>query len=362
MFLLLTRILLWLAVIGGIGYLVAQIVPKPYVNYVGYSLAALLLVLTFFEPTNVATIAAWQVFSIPFKPFGLITILLLNALRGNLGSPEVRKQLTTVISLMLVFSLSYFPRVFCQAIVERDAYELQRAAINDPPGVPEAIVLLGWQTTEPNRLDSRIDQLSKNGDLVVHTANLFLQGQAPRVIISAGPRFDYVGGGKPPIEAYAISRLLQRLGVPESAIIIDNQGMDVRSSARNVAKLMDSFGLPKDIVLVSTAISAYRAMQAFYEFDMVVTPRPAAYRTNQPVQGLFPFPNSRELLPTIEGMEFTTALTDEFLSSIYYFLRGWLSPVDLSTNQLRRADHRVAPAIATVAAPADSALQASPVL
>jgi hypothetical protein len=109
-------------------------------------------------------------------------------------------------------------------------------------------------------------------------------------------------------------------------------------------------------VLVSTAISAYRAMQAFYEFDMVVTPRPAAYRTNQPVQGVFPFPNSRELLPTLEGMEFTTALTDEFLSSIYYFLRGWLSPVDLSTNQLRRADHRVAPAIATVTAPINPAL------
>ena len=348
MFLLLTRILLWLAVIGGIGYLVAQIVPKPYVTYVGYTLAALLLVLTFFEPTDGAAIAAWQMFAIPFKPFGLLTILLLNSLRGNLATPDGRKPLNIIISLMLLCSLSYFPRVFCQTIVERDAYELQRTAINDPPGIPEAIVLLGWQTTEPNRLAGRVDQLSKNGDLVMHTANLYLQGQAPRVIISAGPRFDHVGKGKPPIEAYAISRLLQRLGVPESDIIIDKQGMDVRSSARNVAKLMDSFGLPKDIVLVSTAVSAYRAMQAFYEFDMVVTPRPAGYRTDQPSAGGFPFPNGRELLPTIEGMEFTTALTDEFLSSIYYFLRGWLSPGDLKSNQLRRADRSAAPAIAMV--------------
>jgi uncharacterized SAM-binding protein YcdF (DUF218 family) len=361
MFLLLTRILLWLAVIGGIGYLVAQIVPKPYVNYVGYTLAALLLVLTFFEPTNGATIAAWQVFTLPFKPFGLLTIFLLNSLRGNLGSPEGRKQLNTIVSLMLLCSLSYFPRVFCQTIVERDAYALQRVAIDDPPGIPEAIVLLGWQTTEPSRLAGRVDQLSQNGDLVLQTANLYLQGQAPRVIISAGPRFDHVGGGKPPIEAYAISRLLQRLGVPENDIIIDKQGMDVRSSARNVAKLMESFGLPKDIVLVSTAISSYRAMQAFYEFDMVVAPRPAGYRTNQPGGGGFPFPNGRELLPTVEGMEFTTALTDEFLSSIYYFLRGWLSPGDLTTNQLRRAERSPAPSIATVSVP-DSGLRSSPTL
>jgi len=359
MFLLLTRILLWLAVIGGIGYLVAQIVPKPYVTYVGYTLAALLLVLTFFEPTDGAAIAAWQMFSIPFKPLGLLIILLLNSLRGDLGSPVGRKPLNVTISLMLLCSLSYFPRVFCQTIVERDAYELQRMAINDPPGLPQAIVLLGWQTTEPNRLAGRVDQLSKNGDLVMHTANLYLQGQAPRVIISAGPRFDYVGRGKPPIEAYAISRVLQRLGVPERDIIIDKQGMDVRSSARNVSNLMKTFGLPKDIVLVSTAISSYRAMQAFYEFDMVVAPRPAGYRTNQPGAGGFPFPTVRELLPTIEGMEFTTALTDEFLSSIYYFLRGWLSPADLTVNQLRRADRSVTPAIATASAPETTLLPGS---
>ncbi|NJN60703.1 MAG: hypothetical protein HC795_03435 [Coleofasciculaceae cyanobacterium RL_1_1] len=57
-------------------------------------------------------------------------------------------------------------------------------------------------------------------------------------------------------------------------------------------------------------------------------------------------------------MEFSTALTDEFLSSIYYFLRGWLSPADLAMNQLRRADQPIVPSIATVnAADADRSLR-----
>jgi len=338
MFLLLTRILLWAAVIVGIGYLVTKIVPKPYVTYVGYSIAALLLVFTFFEPTDGTTLAAWQFFSLPFKPVGIVTILLVNiVLRGDLKSPETRKQLTTMSIVLLLCSLSYFPRAFCQTVVERDAYALQQAAISDPPGIPQAIVLLGWQSTDPHPISDRSARLSDKGDLILHTANLYLQRQAPRVIISAGPRYDYTGPGNPPIEARSISLLLQRLGVPEGDIIIDNEGMDIRSSARNVTRLMDRFGIPKDIILVTTAISSYRALETFYEFDAVVAPRPAAYRTAQPYQGFIPLPKGRELIPTVEGLQFSTVLIDEFLNSIYYFLRGWLSPGDLLTNRLRRA-------------------------
>jgi len=335
MFLLLTRIMLWLVVLGGLGYAASQLVPKPYSNYAGYVLAGFVLMLTLFEPTSVSAVALWNVLSLPLQPLGLLCILLLQVVRGDLGSAPVRNQLVTAVTLLIVLSMSYFPRVITQKFVERDAYLLQEASIKQPSGIPEAIVLLGWQTTAPDRIEGRSAQLADNGDLVLHAANLFLQGQAPRIIISAGPRLDYTRSGAPPIEAQTIYRLLQRLGVPRDAIVVENKGIDIRSSARNVNALLEQYGIPKDIVLVSTAISSYRAMQSFYQLGINVSPRPAMFRTEQPLNQLIPMPKGREFIPTVEGLMFSTELINEFLASIYYFLRGWMTPGELLLNELR---------------------------
>ena len=257
----------------------------------------------------------------------------------SLGSPAVKKRLVTFSIFLLVTSLPYVPRIVSQTIFERDAFKYQEQGVRFPPGTPEAIVLLGWQGNDSYPTQRSDTSLAEGSDLVLHTRDLYFGGAAPRIIVSAGPRYDYTVSDIAPNEGQAINRALIDLGVSTGDIIVDKKGRGIHSSARNVAALMDRFGIEKDIILVSTALSAERALETFQEFDMTVTPSPAAYRTVQPVTGVdFLLPQVHELIPSVEGLEFSTVVIDEFFHSVYYLLRGWISPGELITNRLYRAE------------------------
>lgn len=231
-----------------------------------------------------------------------------------------------ILAALLVLILSSMPVV---ALWFADQAEREAAAAVHTTCCDEtaaAIVLLGKGTTQPHIPNRVAIQLTDTGNRLPYAAVLYRKQLAPLVIVTAGPRPElenYTG------EAKDIQTLLaSNMGVPRSSIILDENGSNIRTSAQEVRKILDSRGVERKVLLVTSAIQMRRASLAFADVGIRVIPRATDFYTFQPTSG----GKSRlridagDFLPSAEALVTTTRVFDEYLGSFYYFLRGWLAP------------------------------------
>lgn len=199
-------------------------------------------------------------------------------------------------------------------------------------------------------------QLTEKGDVLTYAAQVYQQernrGVAPLVVVSAGTRPDRItraGESRDEIsEAADARRFLQRLGVPEGDIIGDSNSPTIHDSAVNVRQLLQrrlggSTAYGNQLVLVASALEMNRAALTFlreYENNGVqlrVYPRPTNFFTLPPRESLRSRVQGRDLvernfqlsdiLPSIDALALSSRVFNEYLASIYYFLRGWIRPI-----------------------------------
>ena len=283
-----------------------------------------LLILAFFAPDTPVGAAIFGLIAFFFKPLGFsITLLVIaSALitNGGIRNPAPRM----ILAALLVLILSSMPVVaywFAEQ-AERDA--AARTVCCDETAA--AIVLLGKGTTQPH-IPNRVGiQLTDTGNRLPYAAVLYSKKVAPMVIVTAGPRRElegYVG------EAKDIETLLaNNMGVPRSSIVLDNNGSNIRTSAEEVRKILDSRGAGRKVILVTSAMQMRRASLTFAHMGMQVIPRATDFYTFQSTAG----GTSRlrldagDFLPSAEALLTTTKVFDEYFGSVYYYLRGWQAP------------------------------------
>lgn len=283
-----------------------------------------LLILAFFAPDTPVGAAIFGLVAFFFKPLGFSLTLLVIAsaliTNGGIRNPAPRM----ILAALLVLILSSMPVVaywFAEQ-AERDA--AARTVCCDETAA--AIVLLGKGTTQPH-IPNRVGiQLTDTGNRLPYAAVLYSKKVAPMVIVTAGPRRElegYVG------EAKDIETLLaNNMGVPRSSIVLDNNGSNIRTSAQEVRKILDSRGAGRKVILVTSAMQMRRASLTFAHMGMQVIPRATDFYTFQPTAG----GTSRlrldagDFLPSAEALVTTTRVFDEYFGSVYYYLRGWQAP------------------------------------
>jgi uncharacterized SAM-binding protein YcdF (DUF218 family) len=283
-----------------------------------------LLILAFFAPDTPVGAAIFGLIAFFFKPLGFsITLLVIaSALitNGGIRNPAPRM----ILAALLVLILSSMPVVaywFAEQ-AERDA--AARTVCCDETAA--AIVLLGKGTTQPHIPNRVAIQLTDTGNRLPYAAVLYRKQLAPMVIVTAGPRRElegYVG------EAKDIETLLaNNMGVPRSSIVLDNNGSNIRTSAQEVRKILDSRGAGRKVILVTSAMQMRRASLTFAHMGMQVIPRATDFYTFQSTAG----GTSRlrldagDFLPNAEALLTTTRVFDEYFGSVYYYLRGWQAP------------------------------------
>ena len=329
MFLLITRFLLWLFVIYLLWLFFKKVIPSNYYSYLGIFGLVVLAFLIFFEPTDPISLVAWNIISFALKPLGLALVLIGGAVVGKKGDVDKKgiTSITIAFWVLLISSLPLVPNSLYQRFIEEDAQTLVAQTADQGAGT---IVLLGQGTTQPQLPGRSQIQLTDAGNLVSYTADLYRQLGAPTVIVSAGRRVDLPTAAGNQVEANDIQTLLEQQGVSPGNIIIDPDGVNVRGSAVSVRNILDSTGLANRVVLVASATQIYRATQAFEDVGVEVVPRPTNFVT-------FDFPDAsflsrlqfQEFVPSLDGLERTTQIIDEYLTTMYYFLRGWLAPLEL---------------------------------
>ncbi len=353
LFSLLTRLLLWL-LIAVIAYAVLLIwIPKKYYTWLGGILIFTLIIVTFFDPTYVVIASLWKLLIFPFTPLGLASILILSGLlhfqKKEIGNPG-KQLLWSGFTILVFFSLPAIAYSLASQAEWESINVAQKRLANCQIACPvslsttiKAIVLLGQGTTETviseeapvGSPSSSYLQITERGDLIFHTAQLFqeavLQNQDPIVIVTGGQRSPLHSLPESPTlqqlsEAEEIVTILERLGVHRTNLKPALRGDNLYRSAVEVKEILEKQGLQgTPIMLVTSALQMRRAELTFRHLGIEIIPSPTNFITLHPIsfwRGL----RLQDIIPTADALALSTQVTNEHFATIYYFLRGWLSP------------------------------------
>ncbi len=341
MFVLLTRLLLWLLIIVLAFYLITRFIPEKFLKLLGLLVLATFIILAFIEPTLEEAAIAWKILSFPLSPLGLVLVLLANAINKTVFAKKSKSKdckedggekggQGVGMYLIPAFLILFFLSVPVVSYRLADRFEREAALFRlRPVEGASAIVLVGWNTTQPSVGDPGGVQLSDRGDSILFAARLYRQGAAPFVVVSAGPRSGISIGEDDEaedIEAEDIGILLNNLGVPSDRIIVEPRGVSLRTTAVQVRDILVDLNLNDRVILVAPAIYSYRAARTFAQLGISITLRPTDFISVPILEGDEFDLDISDLVPRPEALALSTEVIDEYLANIYYFLRGWMTP------------------------------------
>jgi uncharacterized SAM-binding protein YcdF (DUF218 family) len=357
MFFLLTQVLLWLLVILVVYNLLTQWIPKDSLAFLGSALLLILIVLAFFVPNDPFASSAWSILSLPIKPFGLVLVLLIMAFSNAIqkipplddkeykrreASRRTVRNLSFIALLILWLCSTPFlvDKLAQQAELEflnaeairqkicTDKCPVQLSPADETAGV---IVVLGQGTTKPRLPPRRQIQLTELGDRLLYAAEVYRDQlnlkNNPSIIVCAGYRPELeidLDNRDRTIEAYDIAKVLTKMRVPETKIIDEPRGKDIYRCAEEVRAKLTAERLGDRVLLVTSAINMYRAKMTFEHWNIKVLARPTDFYTIQPEATPKPRIKAESFVPNPEALWLCSRIWDEYLTTIYYFLRGWL--------------------------------------
>ena len=178
----------------------------------------------------------------------------------------------------------------------------------------DAIVLLGG-STRPIRRDMVYPDLTDSADRIWHAARLYHAGKAPLIIVSSG---NVSGSLKRPSRASAMRTLLNALGVPDDAIVIEERSRNTRQNAVFTERIAADRGIGR-VLLVTSYWHLRRAEAVFRRVGLEVVPVATDYKGKQGNKFF-----AWDLLPHIGRLSFNSVLFREHLGYLVYRLRGWV--------------------------------------
>lgn len=165
----------------------------------------------------------------------------------------------------------------------------RRNAVIDEASLPhaDAIVVLGGGTRYSWLARKDVDPWELGSSRLAAGARAWLSQRAPVVILSGGR------GGPRGSEARMMAPAIVRLGVPESALLLEERSRNTEDNAANTARLAKSRGIRR-VLLVTSAVHMPRARLLFERagLDVVAVPVPERARRDSWRQRWLPSPRA----------------------------------------------------------------------
>lgn len=146
--------------------------------------------------------------------------------------------------------------------LERPYSEMQDAAASP---AAEAIVLLGGGMVYVDGM--RYSDMTDGADRVWHAARLYKAGKAPKVVVAGE------------WDLQATVPVLLDFGIPEEAIVVDNDSRNTYENSRNVAQLV---GEGRRVLLVTSAWHMGRSLGNFKAAGLDPIPAPCDFKAYRP--------------------------------------------------------------------------------
>lgn len=140
------------------------------------------------------------------------------------------------------------------------AWEVETRAFGSMRKYKVGVVLTG--TVIPQLVPDDRVYFNRGADRVVHTVQLYKLGLVERILVSGGSgRLIDVGER----EADKFKEAMVLMGVPDSAIVLENQTRNTHESAVEVHKMLKESGVQRDDCLLITSAFHMRRSLACYE-------------------------------------------------------------------------------------------------
>lgn len=188
----------------------------------------------------------------------------------------------------------------------------------------DAIVVLGGGTESQQYPRSTVE-VNAAGDRVLYAAQLYRAGIAPVLLLSGGTINWQDGDSSTPAEDMA--SILISIGVPESALWLQNRSQNTHEDAVFSTEILKAAGI-KTIILVTSAAHMPRSVALFRRQGIEVIPAPVDFTVTE--QGWKNLKQSGwqstliSLLPNTSSLGLTTNVIKEYLGIWMYRLQGWL--------------------------------------
>jgi len=170
----------------------------------------------------------------------------------------------------------------------RDSLESRHAAVSEE-SLPraDAIVILGGATRYWWLQRENVDPWELGSSRLAAGARAWLSERAPIVILTGGR------GGRDASEAARMKSAIQRLGVPASALVLEERSRNTEDNAKNTAYLARQLGVRR-ILLVTSALHMPRAMLLFQRqgFEVIPVPVPEKGHRNTWRERWLPSPSA----------------------------------------------------------------------
>jgi len=223
-------------------------------------------------------------------------------------------RLLIVSSLLLLLTLSS-PLIAIPLIGSLEAwYQPPRLTPSDRF---DAIVVLGGGVDGKGSLRPTTEPGSNSRNRTTCGVDLYQQGYAPTLVLTGGDA-RVLGTGL--LEAVEMKRWAIRLGVPESATMIDTDARNTYENATGTKRLLG----PASILLVSSASHLPRAVPVFAKQGFRVTPAPCDYVSQNLPRESWDDMDPFDLMPNDGALQHSREAVGEIAGIVIYWLTGKL--------------------------------------
>lgn len=139
-------------------------------------------------------------------------------------------------------------------------YRGGEARVNDP-GDERVAVVLGTEVLAGGRPSRTLEAR------VRHAARMYAGGAVDRLVVTGGL------GKHPPTEARVMARVLGAEGVPDAAVLLEDEAESTWDSARLVARVLAAEGIGR-VLVVTDPLHCVRAVAAFERVGVLARPEP----------------------------------------------------------------------------------------
>jgi len=250
-------------------------------------------------------------------PLGLATILLVLAILTGRSRKTSLKFVIAAALILWLSSTTGLSNLLARSLEWRYLPPEEILAA-------DVIVLLGGGT-EPAAYPRAMVEINGAGDRVLYAAQLYQEGKAPRILLSGGEIAWQNDGSTTPAEDMV--KILTAIGVPESALIIENESKNTYENAVKAKELLSELEISR-ILLVTSAMHMPRSVALFEEQGFEVVPLPVDFsvtenesaedgRGNLIIKVL-------DVVPSASNLALTTNALKEYLGMLIYTIQGWM--------------------------------------
>ena len=181
----------------------------------------------------------------------------------------------------------------------------------------------GTESMDPPR---QMAEVNGAGDRMLYADWLYDQGASPLILLSGGNLgFSALRGTTP---AYEMQQIMLQLGVPEEAMILQEDSQNTAEDALFSAEILRELEID-EIILVTSALHMPRALALFEAQGLTVIPAPTDYTITtlawSEMMALELPQVLLNLMPSSGALNQTTGVLKELLGTLVYRQQGWIN-------------------------------------